>query len=132
MIQFNCPNCQKVLQTPQQYAGKQAKCPQCGQVATVPAQVFAPVQVVSPAAPPPSPSPSAFRESRERGHDERRPSDRRDGYEDDRRPRRREDDDYDRGPRRRIGYDDWRDRPPSDRHTLTPFPTWLVVLLNFL
>jgi hypothetical protein len=36
-IEFNCPGCQKKLRVADSGAGKQAKCPQCGAVASVPA-----------------------------------------------------------------------------------------------
>ena len=35
-IEFSCPGCSKVLRTPDTSAGKQAKCPQCGTVVTIP------------------------------------------------------------------------------------------------
>jgi hypothetical protein len=36
MIEFTCSNCGKSLQVSDQYAGKQARCPGCAQVVTVP------------------------------------------------------------------------------------------------
>lgn len=36
-IEFRCPGCSKLLQTPDQAAGKKAKCPQCGTITDVPA-----------------------------------------------------------------------------------------------
>jgi uncharacterized membrane protein/predicted RNA-binding Zn-ribbon protein involved in translation (DUF1610 family) len=36
MIEFSCPNCQKVLKTSDEKAGVQAKCPGCGEVVVVP------------------------------------------------------------------------------------------------
>ena len=35
-IEFNCPNCQKILRTGDDKAGLEAKCPGCGTVVTVP------------------------------------------------------------------------------------------------
>ena len=35
-IEFRCPACDKLLKTPDDSAGRQAKCPNCGGVATVP------------------------------------------------------------------------------------------------
>jgi len=35
-IEFNCPNCQKLLRTSDDKAGKRAKCPDCGTAVTVP------------------------------------------------------------------------------------------------
>lgn len=35
-IEFNCTGCSKVLRTPDNSAGKQAKCPQCGTIVTIP------------------------------------------------------------------------------------------------
>src|SRR6202008_3614086 len=43
-----CPNCQKMLQVPEQYAGQLMKCPLCTGTFTVPALPQAP-------APPPAP-----------------------------------------------------------------------------
>jgi phage FluMu protein Com len=36
VIEFSCPNCQKVLKTSDEKAGVQAKCPGCGEVVNVP------------------------------------------------------------------------------------------------
>lgn len=36
-IEFHCPGCQRILRVPDETAGKQAKCPQCGAVSTIPA-----------------------------------------------------------------------------------------------
>lgn len=36
-IEFNCPECQRLLRVPDESAGAQAKCPQCGAITTVPA-----------------------------------------------------------------------------------------------
>lgn len=47
-----CPNCQKMLQVPEQYAGQMMKCPLCTGTFTVPALPQAP------AAPPPPPPPA--------------------------------------------------------------------------
>lgn len=35
-IEFRCPGCSKLLRTPDESAGKRAKCPQCGEIAGVP------------------------------------------------------------------------------------------------
>ncbi len=35
-IEFNCPNCQKLLRTKDEKAGVKAKCPDCGTSITVP------------------------------------------------------------------------------------------------
>lgn len=35
-IEFRCPSCARLLRTPDETAGKQAKCPQCGTVTEVP------------------------------------------------------------------------------------------------
>lgn len=37
-IEFRCPACNKLLRTPDQSAGKKAKCPQCGAITDVPAE----------------------------------------------------------------------------------------------
>ncbi len=50
-IEFACTHCGKQLRTPDETAGRQAKCPQCGGVVPIPqAAAFA---AASPAAPPP-------------------------------------------------------------------------------
>ncbi len=36
-IEFRCSNCNKLLRTPDGTSGKQAKCPQCGAISTIPA-----------------------------------------------------------------------------------------------
>ena len=35
-IEFPCPNCSAVLRTPEEAAGKKARCPKCGTIADVP------------------------------------------------------------------------------------------------
>ena len=35
-IEFHCPTCQKLLRTADDKAGRQAKCPDCGNAVTVP------------------------------------------------------------------------------------------------
>ncbi|MBD3673686.1 MAG: zinc ribbon domain-containing protein [Planctomycetaceae bacterium] len=40
-IEFNCHNCGKPLQTPEDKAGKTGKCPDCGEPVTVPGTTFA-------------------------------------------------------------------------------------------
>lgn len=52
-IEFNCVQCQKLLRTGDDTAGKQAKCPECGTVMTIPAAPAAGMDL------PPSPLPSA-------------------------------------------------------------------------
>jgi hypothetical protein len=37
-IEFRCPNCSSMLRTPDESAGKKAKCPQCGTIADVPTE----------------------------------------------------------------------------------------------
>lgn len=44
MIKFHCSNCGKKISTPDNYAGKRGKCPQCGQVVRVPSAQEEPVQ----------------------------------------------------------------------------------------
>ncbi|MHC4336908.1 MAG: hypothetical protein ACYSTG_03025 [Planctomycetota bacterium] len=44
MIKFRCSNCNKKISTPDNYAGKRGKCPQCGQVVHVPPAQEEPVQ----------------------------------------------------------------------------------------
>lgn len=51
-----CPNCQKMLQVPEQYAGQQMKCPMCAGAFTVPALPQMPVAASMPVAPPPVPT----------------------------------------------------------------------------
>jgi DNA-directed RNA polymerase subunit RPC12/RpoP len=36
MIEFRCSNCNKKINTPDSYAGKRGKCPQCGHIVCVP------------------------------------------------------------------------------------------------
>lgn len=43
-IEFNCPNCQKLLRTSDDKAGRKAKCPDCGTAVTVPQAASAPQQ----------------------------------------------------------------------------------------
>lgn len=69
-MNLQCPNCQKLLQVPEQYAGQLMKCPLCGGTFTLPAlappapEPIAPPPPVSvtppPAPPPPAPAPDAF------------------------------------------------------------------------
>lgn len=46
-----CPNCQKMLQVPEQYAGQQMKCPLCAGAFTVPALPQMPAAATVPAGP---------------------------------------------------------------------------------
>jgi phage FluMu protein Com len=45
-IDFNCLHCGKALATSEEKAGRQAKCPQCGEVITVPAATSAAVELL--------------------------------------------------------------------------------------
>jgi hypothetical protein len=56
-----CPNCQKMLTVPEQYAGQLMKCPLCSGTFTVPALPGAPPVEPAPAfaSPPPAPPPSS-------------------------------------------------------------------------
>src|SRR5581483_8544734 len=51
-ILFKCPGCRKVLQVPDEQAGRRSKCPTCSTVATVPAKTSA-----APARGPATPAP---------------------------------------------------------------------------
>jgi hypothetical protein len=51
-----CPNCQKMLTVPEQYAGQLMKCPLCAGTFTVPGLPSAPTAAAPPPAPPPGPS----------------------------------------------------------------------------
>jgi len=57
-IEFRCGNCSKLLRTPDESAGKKAKCPQCGTVVDVPAAGASPVGPLSGGAPPNESPPS--------------------------------------------------------------------------
>ena len=57
-IEFRCTQCDKLLRTPDDTAGKQAKCPECGAVLAIPSPAAAPPAGVGPGVPPPPP-PSA-------------------------------------------------------------------------
>src|SRR6516164_4687182 len=48
-----CPNCQKLLTVPEQYAGQLMKCPLCAGTFTVPGLPAAPAAAPPPAAPSP-------------------------------------------------------------------------------
>ncbi len=52
-IEFRCTQCNKLLRTGEGTAGKQAKCPECGTILTVPAAGTAPPAAAPPPAPPP-------------------------------------------------------------------------------
>ena len=51
-IQFNCPECQSVLQTPREMVGKNCKCPTCGNVMEIPSpwseSPYAPIDMSAP------------------------------------------------------------------------------------
>jgi len=53
-----CPNCQKMLQVPEQYAGQLMKCPLCAGTFTVPALPTPPAPPPPPPAPTPPPPPA--------------------------------------------------------------------------
>jgi hypothetical protein len=57
-----CPNCQKMLTVPEQYAGQLMKCPLCNGTFTVPAlpQTAALPPPVAPGPPPPPPAPEVY------------------------------------------------------------------------
>src|SRR5438105_269211 len=52
-----CPNCQKMLTVPEQYAGQLMKCPLCSGTFTVPALPQPAFGAPEPSAPPPPPPP---------------------------------------------------------------------------
>ena len=52
-----CPNCQKMLTVPEQFAGQLMKCPLCAGTFTVPGLPAAPSAPPPPVAPPPTPAP---------------------------------------------------------------------------
>ncbi len=56
-IDFNCPTCKKLLRVPDGAAGRQAKCPQCGNVVLVPAASA--FEASAPPVPPTPPLPPA-------------------------------------------------------------------------
>lgn len=65
-IEFRCPQCEKLLRTPDGTSGRQAKCPQCGALTTIPEATaasrtagdpLADLPQMSPAAPPSAPNP---------------------------------------------------------------------------
>jgi phage FluMu protein Com len=50
-IEFRCPNCSALLRTPDESAGKKAKCPQCGTIAEISAGSQAPAGAIVPPVP---------------------------------------------------------------------------------
>ena len=55
-IEFRCTKCSKLLRTPDDTAGKQARCPQCGTILAIPAAAPASPPIAAPlAAPAPAP-----------------------------------------------------------------------------
>jgi phage FluMu protein Com len=64
-IEFRCSGCSKLLRTPDASAGKKAKCPQCGAILDVPAEIADELPVEPASEPPPveSPPPQPFRPS---------------------------------------------------------------------
>lgn len=60
MLQFPCPQCQKVLKAPEEKAGLSVKCPGCGQIIVIPeAEQPATSEAVSAGTPAPGPLPVA-------------------------------------------------------------------------
>ena len=51
MIYYGCPKCQAPMASPDGMAGRSETCPQCGNVAAVPAPAAVPVQKVRPESP---------------------------------------------------------------------------------
>ena len=62
-IEFRCPGCGKLLRTADETAGKQAKCPQCGAVMTIPAMGSMGPAPQSPAGPANYPDPNQASQS---------------------------------------------------------------------
>jgi len=58
-IEFRCTQCNKLLRTPAETAGKQAKCPECGAILPVPMAGVAATSAGGPRVPPPPPPPTA-------------------------------------------------------------------------
>ena len=58
-IEFRCTQCNKLLRTGEGTAGKQAKCPECGTILTVPAAGIAPPGEVPPPSAAPTPPPDS-------------------------------------------------------------------------
>ncbi len=58
-VEFICPGCSRKLRTPDESAGKKAKCPQCGTIVDVPG-ASAPAQESAPAPPEFRPSEASF------------------------------------------------------------------------
>ena len=54
-IEFRCTRCDKLLRTPDDAAGKQAKCPECGAILAIPSAAGAPPEGIGPGVPPPPP-----------------------------------------------------------------------------
>jgi hypothetical protein len=59
-IEFRCPQCQRLLQTPDSTAGKQAKCPDCGAICVIPAASVPPPESGPPIEPAPGQEGSPF------------------------------------------------------------------------
>lgn len=47
-IEFRCTQCQKLLRTPDETVGRQAKCPECGNIMTIPAPATTPASAGEP------------------------------------------------------------------------------------
>ncbi len=56
-IEFRCTKCSKLLRTPDETGGKQARCPQCGTILAIPVPAAAPA---TPAPSPPTPAPAGL------------------------------------------------------------------------
>ena len=50
-IEFRCTACDKLLRTPDETAGKQAKCPECGEITQIPVATLAPPPDAAPGSP---------------------------------------------------------------------------------
>ncbi len=53
-IEFSCGQCQRTLRVPDDSAGREARCPQCGTISTVPSPAATAAEFDQPAAPPPA------------------------------------------------------------------------------
>jgi hypothetical protein len=136
-ISVTCGSCSAAFTVKDEYAGKRAKCPKCGEPFTVPAAAVPPPPaapvvarpvVAKPVAPPASPSreraatrddddtPRAKRRNRDDDDEDKKPrSRRRDDDEDDQPKRKRGEDSDNDQPKRRRGDDGDDDKPRSRR-----------------
>ena len=53
-IEFSCGQCQRTLRVPDDSAGREARCPQCGTISTVPSPAATAAEFDQPAGPPPA------------------------------------------------------------------------------